>query len=480
MVAPTTELPGPLPRRGPLRLLGIVLIVEAALSVTHSIAWRVAMQLVRGGLEVREVEGLLAVFRGLSWAWPALLAVIAGAVVHAFRGTADAALRRLGLAAGAALGLLALHALLGLVLADWAGRPAASVASFTLSAVGRSGLAAALWVLGRRLGARRVTGVALAALVATLLAHAIALLAALLPDAFVETAPLSVGALARLGLRAAELGLVAAAALMAASRAPAGARAVAVGAGPLRIGSPAEWARAARGLRLYRGGLLWKLRFLIAGVVFLALAAASRSLPGVKAAMLLGALAGAGASIAMLVGLVRFTAVPEESGARGAAVATVVLWPLGLALEAWTLGLVLQMVPADGWDLVEHAEAIERLQPVAQVFGLVALAVLLVALRRAAAALDVGQAVGRAGILLRLTGLLVPAALVVRLEAVQRALGGPGLLLVALAVLGLAVAFVVLYLGLVRRLVTAMEAPEPSEGAPVAPAGGAPAGGAPA
>jgi hypothetical protein len=444
--------------KGALNLLAVVLTIDAAFGLGRTIAWRVGLHgLGEGGWAHEDVEGLFALLGQLAWGDIALSAAVGVALVLAWIGARDGLLRAalgvalLGLTASAAGLVLSLAGVTGL------GGTLVQLAWMLSSLAAAGGTAAALWrhaTLRRSGGA---AGWAVAALAATGTRVGLSLLQmALGGDASADLGVLDV---LRLVAAAAALVLLAIAAWRASAEGPTAAPTTPPAGG-------LAWGPAAGGLRLYRAGLLWKLGLALGGVALVIAAGASQNLPAIKASLLLAVVAGLVPSIPMLVGLVRFTAVPDESGARGAAIATSVLWGVGLLLEVGTLVIVLRLQGLDGFDLIDGFERAQLVQTIGQVLGLVTLAVLLTALRRTARALADPVATGRTATLAVLCVVLAPPAIALRSESVLRALGGPALLGVALIVLILAVTFVALYVGLVGRLIADMQRPADGPPAP--------------
>lgn len=478
-MTPPPTAPPPTPAagvtdRGALRLLAIALTIDAALNSAQELGWRATLLAIQGGSTPADVAWVEQSLRALSWLFPAVAALAAWALVRAFRASADGALRGLLAVAAGTTALLAVHSLLARLSVEWLEAPWRNLVLLSVGLLAHGCVAAALWRHARCHAAGG--GVALGALGAVVVDRAFWFAWVLAPEAL-DGVWTAIGNLAPLALALLPAVLLPVAAFRAVAQAAAGRPSP--GLVPPRGG--AEWARAARGLRLYRAGLVWKIAVLVVGLLLMVMAAAAQSLPMIKGTMALAALAGLVPSIVMFVGLVRFTAVPDESDAHAAALATVVLWPVGMALDAWALVIIVRMQGARDWDLVEHVETVQQLQPVAQLVGIVSLAVLLTALRRCAQALGEATAAARAGTLWVLAAVLAGGPFLVRAQGLQRALGGAGLLVLALGVLAVLIAFVILYLGLVSRLIhrmQAMESPAPADGPadpPLAPPGGEPA-----
>jgi hypothetical protein len=231
---------------------------------------------------------------------------------------------------------------------------------------------------------------------------------------------------------------------------------------PARPRDPAArpaWAEAAVGVDRYRRSLVAMVVFLVAGVALMVLLVVGRAfavITPIALALVIGIFLFAARIIASLN---HFALLPEESGARPAAVLAA-RWFTGSVVG---LGLMLGVAviqrlasPAAATD--ELPVLVPSLQVLAEVSGLVGLVILIGAFRQAARAVGAAHLVARARAVLVLLslGTLTSVELRATMLTVVREGGTTAVLLSGVLVLGLGVAGFVLYIQFLSELACAL------------------------
>jgi hypothetical protein len=216
------------------------------------------------------------------------------------------------------------------------------------------------------------------------------------------------------------------------------------------------WAPAAIGLRNYGLGLTCRMVFVAVLVAALGVGARTAGLPLIRFVAVILPLVNLASGVIMIAGLIRFSRQPTESPARATAGFATAIFAVAFCIELIGFFLILQVIgiPADDFEALDRARdtaaLAERIAPWAIALGFTHILALLVAFRRAAVFVEDGNLARRAVV----TGALVAAASAAFLALTYGVLGPEGSLTLALraAVVGLTIAAIVLYLGLIQRV----------------------------
>jgi hypothetical protein len=225
----------------------------------------------------------------------------------------------------------------------------------------------------------------------------------------------------------------------------------------------AAWERAGRGLALYRAGILLQLAGGILGAIIVRAAAcgptdlgsAAATVENVKAALVFSAVLSLALGVVPLAGLVRYARIPEESGARGAAVLGLLCVVCGLLGGLVAGGLVLQATSSSSiWALYDLQKQLPLVEGPTYLVAFVGIFALLRSYAAAARFLDLEAADRRARGAAVAVLVLGPVVVLARFLALKLPAGM--LLVLALAALGGAIAFFVVYLQIIRTLLEAI------------------------
>lgn len=225
-----------------------------------------------------------------------------------------------------------------------------------------------------------------------------------------------------------------------------------VGESPLAV-KPIDFPAAVRdGLWTYRSALITRLWVMVGGVIMILLAGLGEAVEVVKFLMVAVALVSLIAGIAMVVGLAQYAAVPERTGAKGAALAAVSLMGIGLLLDLVGLVLVIMVVSGDFSTVMHVATVSPFVEGFAQTIGLCSAIALLISFSRLGQALALPGAADRVVTLGFMFGVAIPLVVFTRVALVKQWIVGVRGLVLAGAVLALAVTALILFLGLLKSL----------------------------
>jgi len=224
------------------------------------------------------------------------------------------------------------------------------------------------------------------------------------------------------------------------------------------------WEAARAGLRLYRGALIAQISITVGGMLLLLLAALGRSAGFAKAVMVLVAVGSMLAGAGMFFGLLSYAKVPEKTGGRGAAVGALVIVGVVFLMGFYSLFLVFQILSGDHSAIRDAAEQTPWVEGIGQVLGLAGMLVLLFSFGQVGRYAGSKTVPARIGSMVALLLVTAVAALGLKVLVATRAIGGPGLLPIALVVLGLAIAVLVYYLRILKELLAAIAVRPASDG----------------
>ncbi|NMB76482.1 MAG: hypothetical protein GYA21_15295 [Myxococcales bacterium] len=217
-------------------------------------------------------------------------------------------------------------------------------------------------------------------------------------------------------------------------------------------------AGVSRGLATYRSALLWRLGVTVSGMILLVLAQLGRSLGAMKFFLVTTSLLSLACGVVMVAGMARFaTTLPASTRARAPAGLALGVMIAGVLSDLAATALVFGIFSSRISTVMAAVKTAPWLSLGGQVLALVGMVALLVAFFRLGRALDmerIRERVGRIGWMLGFTiPLSVLVQLLLRFTRIGPALG----LTLAGLTLVLAIITLVLFLGLLGRLILRLQ-----------------------
>lgn len=213
-----------------------------------------------------------------------------------------------------------------------------------------------------------------------------------------------------------------------------------------------------RGLAAYRTALLWRLAVTVGGMILLVLAQLGRSLGAMKFFLVATSLLSLVCGAFMVAGMARFaTAVPVSSRVRGPASIALGVMIAGVLSDLAATALVFGIFSSNYSTIMAAVKTAPWLSLGGQVLSLVGIVALLVAFFRLGRALDmerIGERVTRIGWML---GFTIPLAVLMQILLRFTRIGPVAGLFFTGAVLVLAIITLVLFIGLLNRLILRLQ-----------------------